>query len=290
MYNLRISRGWLACQAGKKKTFKPTRLDACILIELAVCVFILQQFLWLFNRRPCLYSRELQRSREAVYGSNNVCPSAACGDRRTALVSDSAQAFRQNCESSQPPCHSERLTPSLPDTPKDKKMSFCVLDPPFTSFIPSFLPWSVLYTPSSNNHVSFHCLFSPPPGLIKTRQGDSKSQQYKERILLLLPVHVSTLCQTNAATKYYHHLLYFHNWIFLWPDRPRPLLLKSYCSFSISMALLFILLLVYTHTESRCCCASFIHNVPPSYTEICTKCVVNGLSSTKTSYVLDTSA
>lgn len=125
VYNLRISRGWLACQAGKKKTFKPTRLDACILIELAVCVFILQQFLWLFNRRPCLYSRELQRSREAVYGSNNVCPSAACGDRQTALVSDSAQAFRQNCESSQPPCHSECLTPSLPDPERQKNEFFC---------------------------------------------------------------------------------------------------------------------------------------------------------------------
>lgn len=40
-------------------------------------------------RRPCVYSEELQLSKEAVYGSNNVCPSAACGDRQTVLVSDS---------------------------------------------------------------------------------------------------------------------------------------------------------------------------------------------------------
>lgn len=135
-----------------------------------------------------------------------------------------AQALRQNCESSRASCRSIRFPPCPPHALKDRNSFFYVWPP--SSF---FFSASVSLSLSTCLHLIitflFICLsfFFPPPRLMQTGEGDLKLQQSREEIVLFS--FSSNLVPDNAATKYYHHLLYFHNWILFGPERPQPLLL-----------------------------------------------------------------
>lgn len=153
-------------------------------IELTVCVPLSPNNPWLLNRMPCVYSGELQLSKEVVCGSNNVCPSAACGDRQTVLVSDSL--LKRCCKIVN---HlTLHVTPYtlLPVVlmPQNTKISFSVFVSRYLSCstLPPFLCFPLYNMPPSNNHISFQLpFFFFPPGWMQACQGDSRLQQQRDK-------------------------------------------------------------------------------------------------------------
>ena len=195
---------------------------------------ITQTILPLLNWRPCVY-KELQLSKWAAYGSNNVCPAAACGDRQTVLVSDSL--LKRCCKIVN---HlALHVTPYAyspsSSCPVRQKLVFHVWPPSLIlpllhscSILPLsfFLFLSLSTCPHLIITFLFNCLsFFSSQRWMQACQGNSRLQQSRQETALFLFLPFLYCVPDDVATKYYHHLVYFHKWIWFLPERPQTLLL-----------------------------------------------------------------